>query len=917
MRDNILYLLNHKTLTDFEVPILLDKGLGIFITKKYNSLSKTNSIQYNSINLYDSSLKNISEDHFKYLSEIDFFNYKEINNNEKLMDILNLNFKAIFITLLSYESINYLSKNFNGMIYFRFFGLGGDNSYYNILKVLGVLPESLGNNVKYVFSYKEIFDFEKTQNNFFNEENSFYIPLGLPDIIFQKYENIHKRSMNKFAFVCSKIGFCSYYTDIYNKFNNLLDKNIFDFIIFGKDNEKYETIDNRIKNNLNDDDYYKNISNSMAMYYHSKEPRHLHYHPLEAIIIGLPLIFHSESLLSSYLNDSPGKCYSDEEVLEKLTRIKNGDYDFINTIIEYQNHTKKYLKIENNLNIFDNLINDIKKNNTITTKPALGIGDIFIEKFKSNSNNIEVNKIILTKSILQSHRKYPDRALQNLINLIKLLFDSCEIIIDDESNINTLQHLDIDKFPIKTTYIYDLIEYKLPKIDITYENYILIHTKVRIYPLVKDFIEIDLPLLKNFFSNFKTDKTIILCGEKYVEDNFEKSAINIFTIYHELLMLKKNNNVIDLSYQELYSGQENFEDFLYDVELINKAECNINFGIGGQLSLVYAFSKKPVTYLNNIVDHLKLQFGQNYNVLKSYNNISKLYSNIHDFINKIDDEYSIVPRNYLTQYRTDKNAYFVGHNGLGDNITNFSAVNYLSNFYSKIFFICKIRYYNNVKLLLNDITNIEVIPIDETDEFNNIKKIYDEVINSNDFFVSGFCHTHYIKSKITNEYLTNFINNKDIHIPETLLHIKDFYEVINLDLSIYYGFFNTPSLQKSKDLYNSIKHYEICLTQMRAQYSKLIDFENVLFEKDNNIIIDINENFYEKTREINPIKYKLAQQFVNIELVYYIDTILNCDKIFITDSCLSCFVYPLFKLNKLATDDITIIDRHISEKVNI
>lgn len=362
MKNNILYLLNHKTLTDFEVPILINKNFGVYIPKIYDSLDSGNSIAFNSIYSYDYSLKNISEDDNNFINQIDFSNQDHINDNKKLMDIINYNFKIIFISLLNYDLITYLSENFNGLIYLRFFGLDSDKSYYNLLKNLNIIPEKLYKNVKYIFSYQEIIDFEKNKDNFFNDENSYYIPLGVPNSIFDNYENTYNNHTDKFVFVCSKINKCGYYTGIYNNFNNLIDKNNFDFIILGKNNEKIQDIDNRIFNNLSDKEYYLHMAKSKAMYYHSKEQRHLHYHPLEAIIIGLPIIFHSENLLSSYLTNSPGKCYTDNEVIEKLNRIKNNDLEFINSIIEYQNLIKNKFKIEKNLNIFDNLLNDYNKN---------------------------------------------------------------------------------------------------------------------------------------------------------------------------------------------------------------------------------------------------------------------------------------------------------------------------------------------------------------------------------------------------------------------------------------------------------------------------------------------------------------------------------------------------------------------------
>jgi hypothetical protein len=47
-----------------------------------------------------------------------------------------------------------------------------------------------------------------------------------------------------------------------------------------------------------------------------------------------------------------------------------------------------------------------------------------------------------------------------------------------------------------------------------------------------------------------------------------------------------------LTYDKLTSGNEDFNNFLFDVEIINKADCNITFGIGGPFNLLRHFQKE-------------------------------------------------------------------------------------------------------------------------------------------------------------------------------------------------------------------------------------------------------------------------------------------------------------------------------------
>ena len=92
------------------------------------------------------------------------------------------------------------------------------------------------------------------------------------------------------------------------------------------------------------------------MYYHCKDERLLHYHPLEGIVIGIPVIFHKESLLSSYLPNSLGRCEDIEDAKKKINRILNHDIYFMMDIINEQNKIIDTLTIDYNKNNFDELL---------------------------------------------------------------------------------------------------------------------------------------------------------------------------------------------------------------------------------------------------------------------------------------------------------------------------------------------------------------------------------------------------------------------------------------------------------------------------------------------------------------------------------------------------------------------------------
>lgn len=344
--NNILYILNHKTLTDFEVPLLINKGYGVLINKTYKSLAIDNSLYDEDKNYYYDNFINLDYNIIYRMNNIDWFNNSQ-NLSDNIIDLLNKHFKFIFITLLTNGNLlQQLKRQFKGLIFYRFFGMEKNLLYETVLK-----KNTFSNNIKYIFSYQEIFTFE---SDFFNITNSYVIPLGLSNTFISKYNNCYNPNNNNICFICSKIGRCQYYTNIYKEF--IKNFKNYEYVILGKNNN----VELNIINNLSDKEYYLKISECKVMYYHGIEPRHLHFHPLEAMIIGIPIIFHSNSLLSKYLNNSPGKCESIEEAKLKIDKILHNDTEFIQSIISVQNNQINIITQNTNYNVFENLLNGIQ-----------------------------------------------------------------------------------------------------------------------------------------------------------------------------------------------------------------------------------------------------------------------------------------------------------------------------------------------------------------------------------------------------------------------------------------------------------------------------------------------------------------------------------------------------------------------------
>ena len=66
------------------------------------------------------------------------------------------------------------------------------------------------------------------------------------------------------------------------------------------------------------------------------------------------------------------------------------------------------------------------------------------------------------------------------------------------------------------------------------------------------------------------------------------------------MILSKQNNVVDLTKEFLYSGNPDYDDFEYQLNLINHASLNVTFGIGGPLVICQAYSTNNLSYVGQL-----------------------------------------------------------------------------------------------------------------------------------------------------------------------------------------------------------------------------------------------------------------------------------------------------------------------------
>ena len=364
INNRVLWICNHATLMDVECRLLHKLGFEVFVPKVLGD-NRSSTVSYE----FDKSLT-VPPDVLEKINKFDFYH----NHWTKEIKILVNKYFDIAFCVNVYPALFNLVKSFSGKIVLRAFGYESNINYEQTTRCT---PKVHG--LRHLFKPREIvYDNEmmrqlyKIRDRFFlgvayrqiipNEtpffrQRSIFLPLGMPQSIWRK-QGTWRGGGDKIMFVCPSIE-NPYYNNIYNDFN----KNFGDLphLIFGAQTRAYPE-DKTIVGYLDRPEFDKYMQKYPVMFYHSMEPRHLHYHPLEAVCYGMPLVFMAGGILEDFGGaNQPGLCHSFDEAHDKLSRILNGDKKLVNDILLHQK------KILNDVSD-DFVLNAWQENFTLVTK---------------------------------------------------------------------------------------------------------------------------------------------------------------------------------------------------------------------------------------------------------------------------------------------------------------------------------------------------------------------------------------------------------------------------------------------------------------------------------------------------------------------------------------------------------------------
>lgn len=411
-----LWLMNHRTLRAFEVPMLIDMGYEVYCPKMfpYDEGNMSASVDYQ----YDETLT-IPAEVLNELNKVDF--YKEVPCH--ILDLMN---KYFDIALFGFfpEQLKMLVEGFKGILVMQPFGLSNDMTYTAVIEqTLGISfiekMQNLGERFFFGQSYENIAEIECR----FFQTRSMYLPLGLKDA----YVNDNwVGGDNRILFVCPRINTSPYFNNIYSTFKK--DFKGFDYVIGGAQPIEV-TSDSKVAGFIPNEQYTYNMTHLSVMYYHSREKRHLHYHPLEAVKNGMPLIYMNGGLLEEIAGKKLiGSCDTIKEARRKISRIMSGDKSFIKKVKQEQEVLLKPFQYDYCIDLWNKEFTKVER---------------AIEKNRAgefNSNKPKRIGILLSEGYTGGVMDYTLRFVNGLIKGIKENHKNVELIFG---------HLDHDNFKKK------------------------------------------------------------------------------------------------------------------------------------------------------------------------------------------------------------------------------------------------------------------------------------------------------------------------------------------------------------------------------------------------------------------------------------------------------------------------------------
>jgi hypothetical protein len=315
----ILWIVNHRTLVQAEVPLLQKLGYEVLIPKvipEDDPEYRSGVVTYE----YDGQLS-LSSAAIRVLNLHDFYRRRW---SPTLTALLNEHFDVVVASISRYLApLGEAVRNFEGTVIARIFGREYPRRYTEFF-----LPPTTAPPLAAIADMGDRFIFGQAFHNLAEIEDSplrdraHTITVPLPGFVYDR-AGTWVGDGEHVIFVCPGIMETGYYQDQYQNIKRHFGD--LPLRIFGR--QVIPIDDPSVLHYLTDDELLDLYASAPAFVYPSREPRHVHYSPLEAMVVGTPVLYRRGALIDT-LNghaDVAGACSDIDEMHRKAQALLAGD----------------------------------------------------------------------------------------------------------------------------------------------------------------------------------------------------------------------------------------------------------------------------------------------------------------------------------------------------------------------------------------------------------------------------------------------------------------------------------------------------------------------------------------------------------------------------------------------------------------
>ncbi len=238
------------------------------------------------------------------------------------------------------KAVTALLRHFEGAAIWRAYGLNGDASYSQLAR-RAPETETLIKQARGRFWLGQAYDNLAEIEDEPIASRAIHLPLGMANAATNdQWEGGDPRLL----FVCPDIIFNSYYRKVYDDFRH--DIGDLPHAIGGA--QPLKVSDPNVLGFLPLAEHRSNMRRMSAMFYHSREPRHVHFHPFEAVQAGMPLVFMAGGLLDRLGGrELAGRAETIDQARGMLRRLLSGERGLIDSIRDTQPRLLECMKADN------------------------------------------------------------------------------------------------------------------------------------------------------------------------------------------------------------------------------------------------------------------------------------------------------------------------------------------------------------------------------------------------------------------------------------------------------------------------------------------------------------------------------------------------------------------------------------------